>query len=427
MSKAPKINSKNTFPLLYFLVALLVLVLLLLFLQKELVLDTRLWLVLILILLTVISALWYQIQGTKEAESNLRLTKANTEKKKLNEENQQLEQELFEMKQRMESLEKSSLLIRLDLSGIILSANQAFLEQCNYTEGNIVGSRLSDLISPIHTSIFLNELQLKLQNQEVWDGEVEIINPKGLNFWMDLNLIPVKSSDSQVDFLGLFVNTSKTKNILSENNSRLHALQSGEEAERKRISTELHDGLGQMLTALKLNMDALSKEKEVSTEKLADIKNLVVQTIQECRRISNNLSPISIENYGLLNSLKQLVNEMDCQLPMKLSFSSNCQEVKLSKPAEIGVYRTLQEAINNSLKYAQASQVKIEVSDSENNYHFYVKDNGKGFDFSTKIKGTNLGNGLLNMEKRAELLDGKIFINSSEKKGTQIHLIVPKN
>ncbi len=222
----------------------------------------------------------------------------------------------------------------------------------------------------------------------------------------------------------------KYRHKLSEQKIRAASLIQGQDAERRRISLELHDGIGQMLTALKLTMDNLAvshllpeKEKKHALE----IKNLVSDVLKEVKSISFNLMPSVLNDFGLVSALSMLAEKANGNSQAHVVFEHNLDpRRRLDKKIEVGLYRIAQEAMNNALKYSESSEIKISLSEVGSNLALNISDNGKGFNIkklNQKIREEKkFSIGLNSMEERANQLDGEFRIISSIGKGTKIYV-----
>ena len=236
---------------------------------------------------------------------------------------------------------------------------------------------------------------------------------------------------------------------------RTSYLMAGQEEERKRLSRELHDGLGQMLTAIKLQVEGLeaalskrqlseSSEPVAYPRNLQTLKQLITQTIQETRTISNNLMPTVLSDFGIVPALKMLA-EQDRSETIDVQFATNLtvNQPRLDKNVEITVYRITQEAVSNAVKHANSSHIYIELNERKGVLELLVRDDGDGFSkkrqhvLSTKSAqalptGVYSGEptrppsqGLHNIRERTKLLNGKIVIRSTAGKGTQLSVRIP--
>ncbi|MBO0937611.1 type IV pili methyl-accepting chemotaxis transducer N-terminal domain-containing protein [Fibrella sp. HMF5335] len=216
---------------------------------------------------------------------------------------------------------------------------------------------------------------------------------------------------------------------LNEQIVRMAALMQGQEDERKRLSYDLHDGIGQMLTGQKLLVEHLRSvhllpEKEQNT--YASLKELILKTIQEVRNVSNNLMPPVLSDFGLEPALRQLVEQQSRQTGLAMQVHANQADMRLDKAIEIGVYRIAQEAINNAIKHAQANEIDIDLRLSDSRLLLAVSDNGQGLT-NAATKGILNGHGLHNMRERARLLNGVFRLASEPNEGTRVTVTIPLN
>ncbi len=198
--------------------------------------------------------------------------------------------------------------------------------------------------------------------------------------------------------------------------------------ERLRISRDLHDNIGSQLTFITSSMDNLKfivTENNVSS-KLTELTDFTRTTISKLRDTiwAMNKETISIQDfrgrlYDYINGVRELMPKMHFKLETQLEYS----ELEFSSMQGIYLFRIFQEAINNALKYADADEIIISLHEREDYIQFIVSDNGKGFDMEL----TQLGNGLINMQHRAEEIGAIVSFNSHLEKGTKVELRIPKN
>ncbi|GAA4802189.1 hypothetical protein GCM10023330_05330 [Litoribaculum gwangyangense] len=252
-------------------------------------------------------------------------------------------------------------------------------------------------------------------------GAVNFSNEIGkMNF--NTNYIP----KSQNDLLGksLIKMRDKLQEFRNnENKNRLNTqrlLVDGLENERRRLSRELHDGIGPLLTSLKFYIENRIESKDKRTEMI----KIVDSTISEIRLMSNALMPTTIDDFGVGAALTNFVDNIKKSSNISIEFEdlSNKSNSKISKNQAINIFRIGQELINNALKHANAKNIRITLSEFEDFISFFYFDDGKGFD----IDSVKLGSGIINIKERVEICNGKIDINS--KKGhTTFEIELPVN
>jgi signal transduction histidine kinase len=222
-------------------------------------------------------------------------------------------------------------------------------------------------------------------------------------------------------FLGLFAAYYYYKKINAEKilqQQISHRLLQAQEDERQRISKELHDSVGQNILFLKnqLFAEVLDKAKLINTTDAA---------LEEIRNISKNLYPNQLEKYGLIAAVDALAEEVKDASGIFVSSDMHGIDAVLNKNVKINFYRIIQEFVNNTIKHAEATSIRITAYQMEGNIVLTVQDNGKGFDKNELENKSNRSFGLINMEERVKMLKGKLSIESEPGKGTKSVFSIP--
>ncbi|MBC7774115.1 MAG: sensor histidine kinase [Phycisphaerae bacterium] len=215
--------------------------------------------------------------------------------------------------------------------------------------------------------------------------------------------------------------------IIREQQLGLSAVIEAQEAERKRIARDLHDGIAQELVALKLGFDALGRRvvKVVPEEasNFAELGGQIDSSCTEVRSIAHVMSPPVLEQQGLAPSLEQLLRHTLAHAELEANFHAHDLPLQLDEKTEIGLYRITQELLNNIVKHARAAKVIIELFQAENQLVLRVEDDGIGFDFDTvRSRGTM---GVLNILSRVSTLGGEFFSERKLPHGTVSLVRVP--
>ncbi|MCC5926594.1 MAG: PAS domain-containing protein [Bacteroidetes bacterium] len=261
------------------------------------------------------------------------------------------------------------------------------------------------------------------------------IRPNGKLDWIRWEVSPWYTSGNQIGGVIIFVEmiTQRKKvddisNRLIEQRSRMAAKVETIEEERRNIARELHDGLGQLLTAAHLNLDLVEQNLDKDTVRARDdirrAKELITTTIREVRNISQNLRPAVLDDFGLVPAVRNLCDEFRRTGMLNVQFSEYEMLEHYSPGIEIVVFRVCQEALNNIVRHAGASEASIDLYNRESHILIVIQDNGQGFDTS-KITQSGTGSGLINIKERVELLGGSIQIESRINEGTEIIIEIP--
>ena len=206
----------------------------------------------------------------------------------------------------------------------------------------------------------------------------------------------------------------------------ISAIIEGEERERQRIAKELHDGLGQYLSASNMNLKSVYEDLEEIPDSLNSTfeagLRFLKHAISETRNISQNLLPKAIQDYGLELAAESLTNHLRKSHKIDVYFYSNLDGVELPDKVQINLYRILQEALNNATKHANPTKIEVQISYSEGEVLLSIEDNGTGFD-TNEISSEGIG--IRSMKTRVGAMSANLDIVSNKGRGTIISVVVP--
>lgn len=200
----------------------------------------------------------------------------------------------------------------------------------------------------------------------------------------------------------------------------INAIINTEENERKRFAKDLHDGLGPILSTVKMSLSALNDriKDEPGTVILNNTNHLVLEAINTIKDISNNLSPHVLTNFGLSSAIGAFTTKINQTKAVEIEFKSNMEHHRLENDKEVVIYRAVCELINNSILHSGASRIEIELNKHEKFITLQFYDNGRGFDTSSLTKEDTKGMGLSNIETRVKTVEGVFILESNPGKGT---------
>jgi signal transduction histidine kinase len=200
----------------------------------------------------------------------------------------------------------------------------------------------------------------------------------------------------------------------------INAIINTEENERKRFAKDLHDGLGPILSTVKMSVSALNDRiKDPSGMVILNNTNhLVNEAINTIKDISNNLSPHVLTNFGLSSAIAAFTTKINQTKTVEIEFKSNMENQRLENEKEVVIYRAVCELINNSILHSGASRIEIELNKHEKFVTLQFYDNGRGFDTSTLRKEDTKGMGLSNIETRVKTVEGVFILESTPGRGT---------
>lgn len=228
-----------------------------------------------------------------------------------------------------------------------------------------------------------------------------------------------------------FIAGQKIESLLDEQEIKTYnAMLEGQEEERMRIATDLHDRLGSMLSTVKLLFSALDDkidQNHKETKKQYEKANyLIDEACVEVRRVSHNLGTGMVANFGLYRALEELCESIDDSGKIKCTMQAfGIESGSLKLKVEVGVYRMVQEAFNNTLKYAKAKNLTLQLNRNDEELTIMIEDDGVGFDLEVaKMKG---GMGLNNLDMRATKLKGTLHIDTKIGRGATTIIEIPLN
>ena len=197
----------------------------------------------------------------------------------------------------------------------------------------------------------------------------------------------------------------------------------GQEEERSRMAKDLHDGLGGMLSGVKLSLGAMKGNiilSEDNTRLFARVLDQLDHSINEMRRVAHNMMPEALVKLGLQQAIQDYCDGLNESNKLKFKTQYYGLENRLEASTEIVVYRIVQELLNNVVKHANATEALVQVMRHENNLNVTIEDNGRGFVVNETDE--KKGAGLANVRSRVDYLKGQLDIQSSPGKGTSIHI-----
>ncbi len=306
-----------------------------------------------------------------------------------------------------------------------LEVNYAAVKQYGYSKKEFLRMKIID-IRPIYERLKLEaEIQKLNKNED---------NSK--NEWIHLkkngDRITVNTYGTAIEYEGKSARLVLINDVTQKNRNQellIEAAILGEDRERKRIAQELHDGIGQYLSAVNLNMESLKKEVSSFSEKkknrfLTSLK-FVKKAMNETRTMAYALMPAELEELGLYAALNTLAKEIEESAEVKVILEEKADESTFEIKMISNLYRIAQEGIKNAIEHGKASEIKLKFEESEGQLHFIISDNGIGID-PDKIN-TSSGIGIRSINARAEAMAGEVKMTGNKGAGYKIQINVPIN
>ncbi|OGU82662.1 MAG: hypothetical protein A2499_06620 [Stygiobacter sp. RIFOXYC12_FULL_38_8] len=295
------------------------------------------------------------------------------------------------------------------------------------------------LVHPEDSGNILANIKRARESNEPFEHYERIIRPDGENrilYTKGIILDNVEGNAKTIYGSCLDVTEFKrVENALINSSEKLRALSASLEAareeERSYIARELHDELGQVLTAIKMDLTLMQDDllikpdslKEEITAQLVQIEKMVDRLIITVKNIATELRPDILDHLGLIAALEWHAKEFENRHKVRCVFNSNIGKIELEKEKSTAVFRIFQEALTNVARHSGASQVTAKIQLLKDKLLLEVEDNGKGISNEQLFNISSIG--ITGMKERAKFLGGKVFIDGQEGKGTRVFLEMP--
>lgn len=328
------------------------------------------------------------------------------------------------------ALVSSGNIIYANINGIITFVSEKVCKTSGYTAAELIGKSIKIFNSGYHPENYFKTLWKTILKGKIWSGEIRNKRKDGTYFWIFGTIIPIKNTNGKVTH---FINVRQ--DITELKDARLQKIREvidAQEQEKESFAKELHDGLGQILLASKMNLNAIETEIKQLDESSQDIYNnslkLLNDAIHEARNVSHGLMSRALVQFGLSYAINDMINNIQTTYAnITFNYNQNIDNQRFTGEIEKGLYRVLQELISNIIKHSEATIASIEIVKNEYNLTVTIKDNGVGL--TNKLIETNhsLGIGLKNIETRINYLSGSFIVNEKLKIGTEIQIVIPLN
>ena len=353
------------------------------------------------------------------------------------------EKSIKELKALSHAMDETLLFARINSNGVITHMGNKFSRLFKFNNFNANAS-FYEVLSPLENERTAIENLVVNNRKTGWQGEVKATTKEGQAVWLEMAIIPFSPTDEKSELLIIASEITKrkegqieierlTKESFEERMNQQKIISSkiieNQEKEQNRIAKDVHDGIGQMLTGLKYNLESIDVSDVTKTaSKIEHLKELTANIIKGVRTATFNLTPPELTDHGIVPALTKLTSEL-ARLTGKniVLYNRTDFNQRLDSLAEINIYRITQEAINNAIKYAESTHILVSLSNSDELLSIVIDDNGKGFDPAKvkHVKNGDGGMGMTFMKERIKYINGRIFINSEIGKGTRVTLNIP--
>ena len=295
-------------------------------------------------------------------------------------------------------------------------------------------SHFLGLIHPEDISSFLETLQHSAQTLCFWDWQGRVVLSGDRIKWVSLGATPhnIQNGFPRWEGIVLDITQSKlgelelrrTRQQLQELSSHIH---DAKEQERLHIAHEVHDEIGSLLTAIKIDLSwlvqRLPKDSQLLTDKAKTIEELVNKVIASANNLAHSLRPVVLDHFGFIAAIEIEAQEFSKRSGISCTITTSQEDIELPETHSITLFRIFQETLNNILKHAQAKNAQIEVVKGADHLELIISDDGVGFSDAARNKPRSFG--LRGIHERVAYLGGTVKIASSADSGTQIAIFVP--
>ncbi|MEH7179979.1 sensor histidine kinase [Neobacillus vireti] len=317
------------------------------------------------------------------------------------------------------ALDESSIVAITDSRGTITYVNEQFSQISKYPKEELLGQDHRILNSGYHSEGFFREMWRTIGGGQVWKGEIRNRAKDGTYYWVDTTIVPfLNDSGRPYQYLAIRYEITERKRVEQELQKMMTQIIDVQEEERKRLSRNLHDGIGQNLYSHLITINRLLSEMDHPL--LHQMQKEATQLIEEIRDISWELRPSVLDDLGLVPAIRSFLSRFSENYQIDVYFECMLNR-RLDISIELTIYRIIQEALTNIRKYADVSDATVTVREADQSVRVMIEDKGKGFEAGTETRGV----GLFSMDERARAVGGELTINSTPGKGTRVILEVP--
>lgn len=318
------------------------------------------------------------------------------------------------------ALDESSIVAVTDHKGKILYVNDKFCEISQYERSELIGKDHRIINSGYHSKQFFQEMWQTIKSGQVWRGELRNRAKGGNVYWVNTTIVPFLNEKGEpYQYMAIRNEVTKLKETEEELQRMMTKVIHIQEEERRRISRELHDGIGQSLFALQIQLDRIIMAQQ--TEDLKKLRGKVSVLMDDVRNLAWELRPSVLDDLGVIPAIRTYIDNYSEHYGIAVNFDCKFR-TRLDVLHETVIYRVIQEALTNIARYADVTEASVTIEEQPDSILVRVEDEGRGFVRDRGGKGV----GLFSMEERARSIGAALTIQSENGRGTIVELSVPK-
>ena len=306
-------------------------------------------------------------------------------------------------------------LVVIDNSGVIIDFNESFIVLTEYKKEDIIGQNLKKFLK-LNLASTVQKLD---KHSKAIDFESEVTNTSSRKIMVECHVSVIDNNKCHS-----LVKIHDLTDKIHQEAGRIATIIKTQEEERNRVASDLHDSIGQQISALKFYFDSIQKQKDkkLRIQLLKKTEALIDNVSDEIRNICFQLMPRSVEKFGIGQSIKQLADLIHFSTGIKFDVKIEEKTNKLDPNVSMSVYRVIQEFVNNSIKHAKCKNIGIHLSIKPKLLTLSMTDDGIGFTNDASLKK---GNGIDNINLRIKYLKGELDFNPEKNKGVKLNIAIP--